>query len=97
MSSAVIHARINRVRSAIGHAQSLTYPEAAKDVTALLAEFDRLRTDNDTLRRRHATLWSLANAPDRASAANRIILAVLAGLLVALGVIVVLLGRQVGA
>lgn len=64
MISAATSARIHRLRASIGNGKGLGYAQAEHDVKALLGELERVREDNDVLRKRHAALWSVANGPD---------------------------------
>jgi hypothetical protein len=100
MNSAVVYAMINRLRHAADE-DRLHYPQAATDVKTLIAEFERVRADNDHLRTTHAQLWSMANAPiDREARVApidreaRVWLAALGVLQIALATIVVVLGAE---
>lgn len=101
MTPTLADLRINRLRASIDSGRGLGYPQAEHDVISLLGELERVREDNDVLRKRHAALWSVANGPVPARDVTRIILGgavVAAGVIAILGIaaLVVSLGRQVG-
>lgn len=93
MNPAVIYFQINRLRAAADR-HDLRYAQVENDVGALLLELERVRGDNEQLRRTHEQIWRLANAHEPQW--ERRLLGALAGLLVLLAIMLVALGWRIG-